>query len=134
MTELLKALARHPPAKFCVLANALRDTRRVGAKTRNRRASLLLKIPVMGSGAAQKPMSPLLLLLAVGGLAVGKCATPTGCAAGSGLTGNALGVGSAESTGGAVTEAAAGGATAVAGVAGCVGAAGTSGAAVATTG
>ena len=47
MTGLLRTLAGHPPAKFCVLANALRDTRRGKAKTRNRRASLLLEIPVM---------------------------------------------------------------------------------------
>ena len=54
MTGLLRALAGHPPAKFCVLANALRDTRRGKAKTRNRRASLLLKIPVMESGAREQ--------------------------------------------------------------------------------
>ena len=40
-------LKDRPPGKFDVLANALRDPRRGEAKTRNRRAWAMLKIPGM---------------------------------------------------------------------------------------
>jgi len=46
MTGLLRTLAGHPPAKFCVLANALRDTRRGGLSRAPQRSVL----PVVAAG------------------------------------------------------------------------------------